>query len=965
MSSPLLEDLGFDGSGGMGSFGFKGRLPDPFPFSSTVVTCSHTPPQLLSKFHQGESSYIRTFLPSGERGSRACPTNTGLLLENVCCSEGLRSLETDHRSVGPQSPGGIHFVPYGDSTVCAPLSSPRGLDGVSGLGGRLPASSYSSGVQEVPSICDSRRNLSVQGALLRIDDSSPGIYQGHGSRFSLDASSRLSNVTLPRRLVSSCLLIGGDYSSEGLSSGSLSQVRDPDQPKEIDSSTDAINRLFGHDDSCSSFEGFSDTETHRSVPQSARGVSVLSSSASLVVEKSSRSDGLFFPSDSRISTAVSIPPTSSSSVVGSVGRRGSDLLGRFLPPGSSVVVRSVKSDPRGTTGRPSPRVLSSLRRFRSGLGRFSRRSANFRPLVSSRSPRIHQLQGTQSSSSSSQTLLSDHSGISNSLVFGQYHSNLVPQERGRDEVSSSQFLSPIHSEGMRAQSSPISSPVCVWSSQLHSRRPQPQGSSSRFGMDSGSRGSSRSHQEMASSNRSFCHSPQLPSSSLLLSHGGPHVSRDGRHAPVLERDAGLCLSCLRDGPCSSEEAQAECANRDDLSGSFLASEKLVCGPSRSASRHSDQTSREERPVVSATFPSFSHQPPRAAANCLENIQRTAKAIGLSSGVARQLAYCRRKSTHMNYQYKWVVYRSWCRNKGHSISRPTIAKVADFLLFLRKSKGLSFSAIAGYRSMLSASFRFVLPEISDSAILRDLMKSFRIERPSIPNRAPPWDLTLVLTYLRSSDFEPLSSVSLRQLTVKTLFLVSLATARRVSEIQALSKEVSFSGNDAYLTFLPEFRAKTESEANPLPRFFPLRALNDFVGNDPDELLLCPVRALKIYLERTAPLLPSPRSLFRSPRNPSRQISKNAVSFFLREVISKSYNSSPDPGPSVRIGAHSIRGMATSTAFLKNFSISSILEAATWKSHSVFTTFYLRDVSFSFPQGFGLGPFVAAQAVCSRS
>ena len=56
-----------------------------------------------------------------------------------------------------------------------------------------------------------------------------------------------------------------------------------------------------------------------------------------------------------------------------------------------------------------------------------------------------------------------------------------------------------------------------------------------------------------------------------------------------------------------------------------------------------------------------------------------------------------------------------------------------------------------------------------------MKSFRIERPSIPNRAPPWDLILVLAFLRSSDFEPFFSVSLRQLTVKTLFLVSLSTA----------------------------------------------------------------------------------------------------------------------------------------------------------------------------------------------
>ena len=41
--------------------------------------------------------------------------------------------------------------------------------------------------------------------------------------------------------------------------------------------------------------------------------------------------------------------------------------------------------------------------------------------------------------------------------------------------------------------------------------------------------------------------------------------------------------------------------------------------------------------------------------------------------------------------------------------------------------------------------------------------------------------------------------------------------------------------------------------------------------------------------------------------------------------------------------------------------SVLEAATWSSASVFTSFYLSDVQFSSSQGFGLGPVVAAGAV----
>ena len=92
-------------------------------------------------------------------------------------------------------------------------------------------------------------------------------------------------------------------------------------------------------------------------------------------------------------------------------------------------------------------------------------------------------------------------------------------------------------------------------------------------------------------------------------------------------------------------------------------------------------------------------------------------------------------------------------------------------------------------MLSVVFRFVLPELSSHFVLRDLLQSFRLERPLPSCRVPPWDLSLVLSFLLGPRFEPLSSCSLRDLTRKVLFLLSLATARRVGELQALSSEVS--------------------------------------------------------------------------------------------------------------------------------------------------------------------------------
>ena len=162
-------------------------------------------------------------------------------------------------------------------------------------------------------------------------------------------------------------------------------------------------------------------------------------------------------------------------------------------------------------------------------------------------------------------------------------------------------------------------------------------------------------------------------------------------------------------------------------------------------------------------------------------------------------------------------------------------------------------------MLSGVFRFILPELSSHFILHDLLRSFRLERPLPSFRVPPWDLLLVLRFLRGPPFEPLSSCSLRDLTQKVLFLVSLATAHRVGELQAVSRDVSFSGSDIYISYLPEFRAKTESSANPLPCSFCARSLSDFVGALPDELLLCPVRALRLYLFRVSSISPRPRTV----------------------------------------------------------------------------------------------------------
>ena len=66
-----------------------------------------------------------------------------------------------------------------------------------------------------------------------------------------------------------------------------------------------------------------------------------------------------------------------------------------------------------------------------------------------------------------------------------------------------------------------------------------------------------------------------------------------------------------------------------------------------------------------------------------------------------------------------------------------------------------------------------------------------------------------------------------------------------------------------------------------------------------------------------------------------------------------------GPVVgRLRAHDIRSVSTSVAFHRNWSVSAVLESATWASSSVFTSFYLRDLQHEYDGILSLGPFVAA-------
>ena len=238
---------------------------------------------------------------------------------------------------------------------------------------------------------------------------------------------------------------------------------------------------------------------------------------------------------------------------------------------------------------------------------------------------------------------------------------------------------------------------------------------------------------MAGDDRPLCHLSQSPLLHLFLALPRPSFGGDGRTPPVLGRSPGVRFSSVVHFTSGVGEASGVPSDLPHPDRPLLASASVVRGPLSDVGGSSGDSSLPTRPPLPATVSSALPGSPQAGPSCLETIQRFTRAAGFSLAVAEQASLARRPSSRSNYQLKWSVYRSWCPSHGHSISRPTLSKVADFLWWLRSVRGLSVSSIKGYRSMLSVVFHFQLPALSSHPVLRDLLRSFRVSAPSSPLR----------------------------------------------------------------------------------------------------------------------------------------------------------------------------------------------------------------------------------------
>ena len=237
---------------------------------------------------------------------------------------------------------------------------------------------------------------------------------------------------------------------------------------------------------------------------------------------------------------------------------------------------------------------------------------------------------------------------------------------------------------------------------------------------------------------------------------------------------------------------------------------------------------------------------------MEALMRHYKAAGFSDEISRLAAAPRRPSTNRMYDDRWLRFARWAAGQGFDRLDPTAAQIASFLFTLFDTDGLSPQTVNGYRTCLGSVLnrtgkaKVVLHKtISDMIASMELQRE--LQRPRITPVLPQWDLGIVLEALSKPPYEPSREASFKHLTLKTVFLLAMASAGRRSELQALRFDQNYiefkpKGAGVTLYFSPEFMRKNQkpSQVNG-PWYIPAVPTGRSEFGAPNY----PVRALRYY------------------------------------------------------------------------------------------------------------------------
>ena len=206
----------------------------------------------------------------------------------------------------------------------------------------------------------------------------------------------------------------------------------------------------------------------------------------------------------------------------------------------------------------------------------------------------------------------------------------------------------------------------------------------------------------------------------------------------------------------------------------LARDALVLGPSAAFNRDPTTTpdvsdSTQTVPQVCVPQQSATSQPPRLVSRSGQLQEQ-----GFSVEVAERIAAPQRSSTRTIYKSKWALFEKWCRENLVDFSSPFVKQISDLFMYLYQDLNRRPSTIDGYRTAIVDTLGTTAHHIAHNADLHRLLSSFHSDHPKSSRNLPKWNLSVVLNELKKVPFEPMKDTDLKHLTLKTAFLLALAS-----------------------------------------------------------------------------------------------------------------------------------------------------------------------------------------------
>lgn len=223
----------------------------------------------------------------------------------------------------------------------------------------------------------------------------------------------------------------------------------------------------------------------------------------------------------------------------------------------------------------------------------------------------------------------------------------------------------------------------------------------------------------------------------------------------------------------------------------------------------------------------------------------------SGKVLTTLLASRHPSTNKIYARTWKKFSYWYEDKGFSLKNPRSKLILDFLQ-KGVDKGLSTNTIKRQLFTISS----ILDtggagSLSTHPDCRRFLQGLKLLNPPVVHHFPTWDLHLVLKALMGPSFEPLATVPIRFLTLKSIFLVAITSARRVSELGSLSTNPNlclFQEDRIILRLDPSFMPKVNSIFHRLQELvLPTLCLNPSSAKERAWHSLDVKRVLSFYLD----------------------------------------------------------------------------------------------------------------------